>query len=63
MFGCIQVSIFYFNYILLIKTHDHLNPPDWDLQDDHSLLQADNLRGIDPYSRKVLLGRPSALAG
>ncbi|QHO38575.1 uncharacterized protein DS421_4g121580 [Arachis hypogaea] len=27
------------------------------------MLQADNLRGIDPYSRKVLLGRPSALAG
>ena len=30
-----------------------MNPPDWDLQDKHSLLQADNLRGIDPYSRKV----------
>ncbi|KAL4322134.1 hypothetical protein AHAS_Ahas14G0180100 [Arachis hypogaea] len=30
--------------------------------DNHSLLQAGNLRGIDPYSRKVLLGRPSALA-
>ena len=27
------------------------------------MLQADNLHGIDPYSRKVLLGRPSALAG
>ncbi|QHN77829.1 uncharacterized protein DS421_19g656220 [Arachis hypogaea] len=26
------------------------------------LLQADNLRGIDPYSCKILLGRPSALA-
>ncbi|KAL4344695.1 hypothetical protein AHAS_Ahas11G0204100 [Arachis hypogaea] len=24
-----------------------------DLQDDHSLLQADNLCGIDPYSRKL----------
>ena len=28
-------------------------PPDWDLQDDHSLLHTNNLRGIDPYSRKV----------
>ncbi|XLU56147.1 hypothetical protein S245_050795, partial [Arachis hypogaea] len=32
------------------------------LQDNHSLLQADNLCGIDPCSRKVLLGRPSTLA-
>ena len=30
-----------------------LYPPDWDLQDDHSLLHTNNLRGIDPYSRKV----------
>ena len=30
-----------------------LYPPDGDLQGDHSLLHTNNLRGIDPYSRKV----------
>ena len=49
----IFIFILCFIHLLIINTHNHLNPPDWDLQDDHSLLQADNLRGIDPYSRKV----------
>ena len=44
--------LYLYLYVLFI-IHNQLNPPDWDLQGDHSLLQADNLRGIDPYSHKV----------
>ena len=50
-------------FIVVVVIIIHLNSPDWDLQDDHSLLHTNNLYGIDPYSCKVLLGRPSTLAG
>ena len=55
LMNCISISIlFYVLFLFLLsKPYNHLNLPDWDLQDDHSLLQADNLRGINPYSRKV----------
>ena len=49
----ISIPVYILFMFLLSIHHTHFNPPDWDLQGDHSLLQADNLRGIDPYSRKV----------
>ena len=51
----ISISIFIlcFIYYYFRNLYNHLNPPNWDLQDDHSLLHTNNLRGIDPYSRKV----------
>ena len=53
----ISISIlFYVLFIFQLSIlHNHLNLPDLDLQDDHSLLQADTLCGIDLYLRKVLL--------
>jgi len=52
----ISISIFVFCLFIIINFenyYNHLNPPNWDLQDDHSLLYTNNLCGIDPYSRKV----------
>ena len=50
----ISISILIFYLLLIFENSITIwYPPDWDLQGDHSLLQADNLRGIDPYSRKV----------
>ena len=51
----ISVSIPIFCLISIIFENSIINyyPPDWDLQGDHSLLHTNNLREIDPYSRKV----------